>query len=94
MLLQTDVAEEIYTAANSNMGAADEANVRVVIGVPCNTFHAPPIWNKFKNSVQDLSPDITVINMLEETAAHIAATVPGARKLGLMSTTGTRTVAV
>ena len=74
--------------------AAAELNGNVVVcAVPCNTFHAPKIWNRFMERLKDLGCDgstLRVIHMLEETVKMIKEVAPECKNIGLMSTTGTR----
>jgi len=66
-----------------------------VAGVPCNTFHAQPIWNRFVEHMQELGCHrVRVVHMLEETVASIAKDLPECKVIGLMSTTGTRETGV
>lgn len=75
--------------------AAKAARKDAVAGVPCNTFHAPVIWNEFMALLEAGYVDnIKMIHMLDETLRYIQAVAPGAKTLGLMSTTGTRSVGV
>lgn len=67
---------------------------RVVAGIPCNTFHAPKIWDHFIQMLKDEDVDMQVIHMLDETADLIHAFLPNAKNIGLMSTNGTRQVDV
>ncbi|OQR90202.1 hypothetical protein ACHHYP_05714 [Achlya hypogyna] len=67
--------------------AAKARGARLVVGVPCNTFHAPPIWDVFASLVP---PEVKLIHMLEEAVAMIAAVAPHATTIGVMSTTGSR----
>ena len=62
---------------------------RMVVGVPCNTFHAAPIWNEFVSLTA--GHNIELVHMLDETVRLIQRTVPHCKKVGLLSTTGTRT---
>ncbi|TMW55853.1 hypothetical protein Poli38472_008501 [Pythium oligandrum] len=72
-------------------GAA-QGKVRLVVGVPCNTFHAKPIWNEFLRLTKaGQSENIRYVHMLEETVQYIAKYAPTSRRIGLMATTGTRT---
>merc|ERR1740121_338648 len=71
----------------------DSCGSRVVVGVPCNTFHCPQIWEKFECLVSQI-PTCSTIHMLQETGTLIQDIVPGARKVGLLSTTGTRRTGV
>jgi aspartate racemase len=67
-----------------------------VAGVPCNTFHAPAIWDQFVKRMSEDGVDkvVRVVHMLEETVKYIQEAVPNVKKIGLMSTTGTRNVRV
>ena len=71
----------------------DDSFTKLIVGVPCNTFHGVPIWNAFTSEVSAMWPerDVRVVHMLEETAAYLSETLPDSnRNVGLMSTTGTR----
>ena len=76
------------------IAAAAKANDEVaVVCVPCNTFHAPPVWKAYVEHLKALGADGTtlrLIHMLDETVKMIKEAVPDCKKIGLMSTTGTR----
>lgn len=59
-------------------------------GVTCNTFHAPKIFNVFYDILKRKTPDIKILNMIEETGKYIHENFSDIKKIGLMSTTGTR----
>jgi len=61
-------------------------------GVPCNTFHAPLIYDRFLKLLQEKNNGIRIVNMLQETMATLRQRLPGvsAAKIGVLSTTGTR----
>ena len=75
-----------------------------LVAVPCNTFHAPEIVTAFEAELQKLLPpplenQLEFVNMVHTTVtgvARLAGNAPGAaggpRKVGVLSTTGTRTV--
>ena len=65
-------------------------NTSVVVGVPCNTFHAPVIFESFRRELARLGPNLTVVHMLQESLDLITARRPDSRTIGLLSTTGTR----
>ncbi|MBI4130553.1 aspartate/glutamate racemase family protein [Candidatus Roizmanbacteria bacterium] len=65
----------------------------LAIGIPCNTFHAPRIFDEFTSLIGTL-PNTQVVHMIRETATMIEQVIPGVRKIGLMSTSGTRTIGV
>ncbi|ETI33964.1 hypothetical protein AM587_10005759 [Phytophthora nicotianae] len=69
--------------------AAAAGRARLVVGVPCNTFHAQPIWDEFIRRTRNASC-VHHVHMLEETVAFIASKLPSCKRVGLMSTTGTR----
>jgi len=71
----------------------DQSYERLVVGVPCNTFHGESIWKRFESEVHGIWPgrDVRIVHMLQETANHLNETLPKSnRRVGLMSTTGTR----
>ena len=58
-----------------------------VAAIPCNTAHAPAIFDIVRAGVAG-SP-LRLLHLIEETAAHLAAAHPGLRTVGVLSTTGT-----
>ncbi len=65
-----------------------------VFGIPCNTFHAPKIFNHFLELLEQNNIKIQVLNMISETGNYIKKNYPKVKKIGLMTTTGTRQVEV
>ncbi|MDC7125475.1 MAG: amino acid racemase [Spirochaetales bacterium] len=66
---------------------------RFIIGVPCNTFHAKPIFNAFKRRLSNkitFNTEIIIINMLDETIKDLQNEYSEGSRIGLLSTTGTR----
>ncbi len=59
-------------------------------GIPCNTFHAERIFRPFCSGVEAEQMPITVVHMLEETAELLRSRYPHLRRVGVLSTTGTR----
>lgn len=72
--------------SNSN---STSQRARLVLGVPCNTFHAQPIWDEFLRLTVS-SPNVHHVHMLEETVRFIAQCAPTSTRIGLLATTGTR----
>ncbi len=62
----------------------------VIVGVPCNTFHAPAIYEQFYRELAKIGPNLKLVHMLEESIELIKQRQPAANRIGLMSTTGTR----
>ena len=48
-------------------------NGAALIGIPCNTAHAPAIFNAI---LKDMPPSIRVIHMIHEVVTHIKSTYP------------------
>ncbi|MEK6984438.1 MAG: amino acid racemase [Nanoarchaeota archaeon] len=65
-----------------------------VAGIPCNTFHAKKIFERFLSLLKEHGINMKILNMLEETANFIRQYSPDAKKIGLRSTTGTRSAGV
>lgn len=66
-------------------------------GVPCNTFHAPAIFNRFLARLEEGKTGIRVVNMLSETVeltgrrlGHESGGSGTGEVIGVLSTTGTR----
>lgn len=63
-----------------------------VLGIPCNTFHAAPIFERFRQEIADLTdgPDaVQLVHMIHALLDAIKAQLPAARRVGVLSTTGT-----
>jgi len=60
-----------------------------VIGIPCNTMHAPKIFEPIKKECERLGGRVALINMIEETAQRVQQAYPQVKKIGVLSTTGT-----
>lgn len=72
-----------------------------LVGVPCNTFHAPEIVAAFSDELHRQLPhplheQLEFVHMVNATVAHVAHVAHAAdarpRKVGVLSTTGTRSV--
>jgi len=60
-----------------------------VVGIPCNTAHAPPIFTVINEELKKRSISITLINMIDETMEFIKSYFPNARSIGVLATRGT-----
>lgn len=64
---------------------------KIVALVPCNTFHAKPIFDQLKKLIQKNNiQNVELLNMVHETGKYIQTHFPKVKKIGLMSTSGTR----
>jgi aspartate racemase len=59
------------------------------VGVACNTAHAPPIFEPFRASVAEASPNITLLNIIQETVTGILRHYPHVRRVGILGSRGT-----
>jgi len=59
------------------------------IGIPCNTMHAPEIFNIITEQIENNGLNVRVINMIDEVISHIRANFNNINKIGILSTTGT-----
>jgi len=65
-----------------------------VVVIPCNTAHAPPIYDVLKEKVSRLHPNVQLLNMIVETCSTVSRMFPKGGKIGLLATKGTHTVGV
>lgn len=67
----------------------------VFVVIPCNTFHAPPIWDQLTQALIDQKiRRVRPLHMIREAVNMISEVAPDARKIGLISTTGTRNLRI
>lgn len=59
-----------------------------VAGIPCNTAHAPAIFDVIRAGVAGFERPLRLLHMIDETAAHLSAHYPMIRTVGVLSTTG------
>ena len=65
-----------------------------VVGIPCNTAHAEPIFGVVQNYVAQNYPAVLLVNMIERTCQAIARPFPAGARIGLMATLCTHTTGV
>ena len=63
-----------------------------VIGIPCNTAHAPSIYSEVRLDAAREFPEVKLLNMIDETSTYIANQFPQGATVGLMATQGTHAV--
>lgn len=83
-------ANAMFDTVNALHASSYTMEKELVVGVPCNTFHAPPIFDTFVELVNTSFPETIIVNMIEETGNFIKNTYPDKKNIGLMSTIGTR----
>ncbi len=82
--------------ANPALSAARLARVLVdqgacVLGIPCNTFHAAPIFTQFEQELADLTAGprlLAIIHLVRATVRELRAGHPDLRRVGILSTNG------
>jgi aspartate racemase len=60
-----------------------------VVGVPCNTAHAPLIFDVVEREVAVQLPSIRLLHLVRETVAAVCACLPQGGTIGLLATPGT-----
>ena len=60
-----------------------------VIGIPCNTAHAPEINDVVEKALLDVQSEVTLLHIAKEVANTITDNHPQINKVGLLCTTGT-----
>ncbi|MFO8235877.1 MAG: amino acid racemase [Bacteroidales bacterium] len=60
-----------------------------VIGIPCNTMHAPEIFNTIQSELKTSKSKVQLINMITEVIQFIKNHYSEIHKIGILSTTGT-----
>lgn len=60
-----------------------------LIGIACNTAHAPTIYDVMMNELCRKKIDVTMVHMPLETCRAIQVHYPHAKRVGVMATTGT-----
>jgi len=60
-----------------------------VVGVPCNTAHAPLIFDVVEREVAAQLPGIRLLHLVRETVAAVCEFLPQGGTIGLLATLGT-----
>jgi aspartate racemase len=74
------ILEQLRLLANAGVATA---------GIPCNTAHAPAIFDVIRAGVAGFERPPRLLHMIEETAAHLQGRHPALSTVGVLSTTGT-----
>lgn len=60
-----------------------------VIGMPCNTAHAEPIFAEFSRQLEELRPGVRLHHIVHETVRYIASEYSDFSSIGVLSTYAT-----
>lgn len=66
-----------------------EKSGATVVGIPCNTAHAPEIFSLVIEELNKQGSHIELLHMINETIDFIKVNYPQFSKIGVLSTTGT-----
>jgi aspartate racemase len=70
------------------IGSLENAGAQVV-GMACNTAHAPPIYDVITAELEKAGSRVKLLHMPRETCRYIGENHPHVRRVGLMATNGT-----
>ena len=59
-----------------------------IAAIPCNTAHAPAIFDIIRAGVAEFVPPLRLLHMIDETAVHLKIHHPTLTTVGVLSTTG------
>ena len=76
--------------ALADVGLALEKVGATVAGLVCNTAHAAPIFDAMQARLEEAGSKLKVLHLIEETVRFIQESYPDARRIGVLSTRGTR----
>ena len=66
-----------------------EAAGATVAGIPCNTAHAPLIFDAVREGLKRHGLSVNLLHMIDETASFVKKQFPDITNFGLLSTSGT-----
>ncbi len=66
-----------------------EAVGAVVVGIPCNTAHAPSIFNVMVEELARTGSRVRVLHLIEETVRFLREHYPDVKRVGVLSTLAT-----
>jgi len=65
-----------------------------VVGLPCHTAHAPPIFDVVMAALARRGSTVRVVHMVDETARFLREHFASAMRVGVLSTVGTQRAAI
>jgi len=86
--LQGEVAENPGFAISRVLLSLESAGAKVA-GIPCNTAHSDPVFKVVEDELFRAGSTLRLLSMIGETVDIIDKELPGIRKIGVLSTTGT-----
>ena len=58
-------------------------------GIPCNTAHAPQIFDQIEQGLESAGSALNLLHMIAEVGRELQIALPNVNKVGVLSTTGT-----
>jgi len=58
----------------------------VIAGMPCNSAHAPPIYDRIQQALRQAGSNLRLLNMIDETAVHLRSEFGAFTRIGVLST--------
>ena len=83
-------SEAVLRFLRPQLDALQKSFRRIVIGVPCITFHCPCIYSPFRQGISELYPGAEVVSIVSSTTQFIREHCHFIKRVGLLSTDGTR----
>ena len=59
-----------------------------VVGIPCNTAHAPSIFGVIRQNIADRRSSVKLLDMITETVDFVRRRYPNVKRVGVLGTTG------
>ena len=81
--VDTNPAESVL----KQLKTLESLNVKVV-GIPCVTLHAPPIYDEIIHSLKQKNSNLKLLNLIEEVVRFIEENFPTKSRIGILCTTG------
>lgn len=86
--LMGQTAENPAEGILAQLFVLEQAGVAVA-GIPCNTAHAPAIFDQIKLGLLKKGSQLILLNMIECVAEHLRQARPESQRVGLLATIGT-----
>lgn len=83
-LIKKDVANPVFDLIRQ----MDDLGVQVV-GIPCNTFHAPSIFDSVSKKMEKSALKVELLHMIDEVGLFLIRNYKHIRTVGLLGTNGT-----
>lgn len=60
----------------------------MVVGIPCSTMHAPPIFDIIERDTQGALPRVTLVHLVREVVRTVRERRPAGGRVGILATAG------